>query len=800
MIIQHFRYAVRMLWRSPVFASVAILTFALAIGATTAVFSQVRATILAPLPFPEADRLVSVWPSGGSLARSAVSVPTYYSIKDDTTVFADVAALGGQSQNLTGGGEPERVQVAQVTESLLAVMKSRIARGRWFLAEEDAPSRSAVAVLSHGLWMRRFGGDPGILGRTILLNAVPRLVVGIMAPEAQYPERSDVWIPIAFTPEQRALSARGSEYLTVIARLRPGVSIEQARASLDALGQRLRTVYGIKVNWTIRCATLDDDLRGDLKPFVLLAFCAVALVFLIACANIANLMLARAGDRRREFALRIAVGAAPHQIRAQSLVEASTLAIVGGAAGLLLAAWLSPLSLQLGARARLALPEAGIDPLVLLFGFGATLASAVITGILPSWQVSRASLLSSGNELLGHAGRGAIGARLKPALVIAEVALAFVVVVSAALLVKSLVKLTAVDPGFVIDERLTVRLTLPVARYSTRPQRHEFYTRFFEELRAVPDVRAAGGVSELPLSNQRNMATFEVEHKTIPPGQPEPHADMRSATSDYFEAMGIRLLRGRAFDGGDRSDSRPVAVVDDAVVRQVFGDEDPIGKRVALGIDPDTLWREIVGVVGAVKHDSLEAASRGAVYVPLAQRPTTSVFAVLRTEGDPMRTVTAVRAAVKRLDPDLPLYDVATLRGRLNDSVGRREMTAVVVGTFAALALVLALTGVYGVIAYAVTQRTKEIGVRMALGAQTTQVLWLFVRSSALTSLSGIALGAVLAFPLMQAGATLLFHVVPYDPAVYLISAAGFVLLSVVVSLISARRAATVDPLVALRN
>ena len=772
-------------------------TFALAIGATTAVFSLVRATILAPLPFPAADRLVSVWPSGGSLARSAVSVPTYDFIRNDTTAFAAVAALSSQSQNLTGGGEPERVQVARVTESLLAVMATRVARGRWFLAEEDAPGRNAVAVLSHGFWMRRFGGDPAVLGRTIVLNAVPRLVVGIMAPEAPYPERSDIWVPIAFTAEQRALSERGSEYLDVIARLRPGISTDQARAELDSLGQRLRSLYGISVNWTIRCASLDEDLRGDLKPVVLFAFCAVALVFLVACANIANLTLARSSDRRREFALRLAVGAAPSQIRVQSIVEAATLAGIGGAAGVILATWLSPVLSQLGARAGLVLPSAGMDWLVLLFGLAATFTSA-LDHRHPAFvaDLSRIVERAAGPRWARHDGR-AVQAGARGCRGIARVRC------------RGQRRAARQEPGQADRRRSRVRHRRTAhgpahAAARALPDQTPAPRILHTLLRRAPlGARRSVGRRRLRAAaqyTQRNMASFDVEHRTVPPGQLEPHADMRSATPEYLEAMGITLLRGRGFDSRDHADNLPVAVVDDAVVRQVFGDEDPIGKRVALGIDSGTLWREFVGVVGGVKHDSLEAITRGTVYVPLAQRPTTSIFAVLKTEGEPMTAVAEVRAAVKRLDADLPLYDIATLRGRFNDSVGRREVTAVAVGTFATLALVLALTGVYGVIAYAVTQRTREIGVRMALGARTMQVLWLFVRSSALTTLAGVALGTVLAVPLMQAGATLLFHVTPHDPAVYLVIACGFVLLSAIVTLVAARRAASVDPLVALRN
>ena len=687
------------------------------------------------------------------------------------------------------------MQVARVTESLLAVMKGRIARGRWFLEEEDAPGRNLVAVVSHGLWMRRFGGDPAIVGHTIVLNAVPRLVVGVMAPDDPYPARTDVWIPIAFTSEQRALSERGSEYLDVIARLAPGISLDQARASLDALGQRLRTLYGIKVNWTIRCATLDDDLRGDVKPVVLFAFCAVGLVFLIACANLANLMLARSTDRRREFALRLAIGAAPRQIRAQSLVEAMTLAAIGGATGLMLAIWLSPLLPQLGARAGLSIPDAGVDLPVVLFALAATLASALIMSILPSWQVSRASL----NELLSHAGRGSIGAELTPTIVVGQVALAFVVVASAALLVKSVTRLSAVDPGFAIDERLSVRVTLPVARYPTRPERDEFYARFFEALGAVRGVRTVGGVSELPLSTQRNMASFDIEHQVVPPGQPKPHADMRSATPGYFDAMGIRLVGGRPFSDRDRADAPAVAIVDDAVVRLSLAAESDRQTRGAR----NRSGRSLAGDRRCRRRREARFARGGDAGNGLRPAAAAAHDVGLRGLEDRRRSDDDCGGGSRsrqRLDPDLPLYDVATLRGRLNDSIARRQITALVVGAFAALALILALTGVYGVIAYAVSQRTREIGVRMALGAQTTQVLRMFVRSSMRTAISGILVGTALTIPLMYAGASLLFEVVPYDPVAYLMTAAAFLLLSGGVSLLSARRAATVDPLIALRQ
>jgi predicted permease len=785
-----------LLRRSPGFTFAAIATFGLAIGSTTAVFSHVRATILAPLPYPDPDRLVSVWPSGGSLARSAMAVHMYDAVGELHDTFAAVAAIGGQSENLTGTGEPERVRVVRATQSFQAVTGIRMAEGRWLVPEEDLPGRNAVAVLSHGFWMRRFGGDPSIVGRRVTLNAVPHLVVGIVEPRSPYPPRADIWVPIAFTAEQRSLANRGSEYLDVVARLRPGVTPQQASGSLDALGQRLRTLYGISVKWTLRSAMLDDDLRGNLRPIVISVFSAVLLVFIAACANIANLLLARAGERRREFAVRLAIGASPWQIRKQALGEAGTLAGLGGIAGILVAAWLSPLLWRLAARAGVALAEARIDGVVLIFGFAVTIASALLAGALPSWHLARVPL----NELLGQSGRGSSGTRMKPALLVAEIAVAFVVVVSAALLAKSLIRVSSIDPGFGVDDRLTMSLTLPAARYASRPQREAFYARLFEELRGLPGVRAVGGVSELPLSTQRNMASFDVEHRVVAPGETGPHADMRSATPGYFETMGIRFLRGRRFEERDGPESTQVALIDDTVARRVFGAEDPIGRRVALGIDPDGVWREIVGIVGSAHHDSLEATVRGTVYVPLAQRPTRSIFAIVHASGEPLAVVPRVRDVLRHLDADLPLYDIATLRDRLDDSVGRRTITAAVVGTYGAVAVLIALTGVYGVIAYAVAQRTREVGVRMALGAQREQVLWLFVRTSGLIALTGVVLGASIALPLTRAGSMLLFNVNPHDPLTYLSVGAGIVLLTAGISAMSARHATRIDPLAALRQ
>ncbi len=796
MFLQHLRYSCRLLARSPVFTSVAILTFALAIGATTAVFSLVRATILAPLPFPDPDRLVSVWPARETLARSAVSPPTYLAIRDETQVFSAVAAFSNQSQNLTGNSEPERAEVARVTHSFQAVMGSRMELGRWFTPDEDAPNRNAVAVLSHALWIRRFSGDPGAVGRTITLNAVPHLVVGVMHAESTFPAQVDLWVPIAFTDEQRSLASRGWEFLGVIGRLRPGISLEQARASLAVLARTLMERFASKTAWTLGVATLDEDLRGALRPIVLSVFIAVLLVLVVACANVTNLMLARAADRRRDYAVRLAVGARPGRIRVEALIESATVGVIGGLAGIVIAWWLSPLLAQFGARAGLDVAADSMDGLVLLFALVVTLTSALLAGVLPAWHLTHVPLA----ELLDGSANRVVGRRMRPALVMAEIALAFVVVVAAALLTKSLGRLTSVDPGFGVDQRLTLRLTLPQARYPNRPLRHAFYDRLFDDLRVLPGVQSVGGVSELPLGSQRNMGTFDIERRAIAPGEARPHADMRSATPGYFESMGIALVRGRVFDDRDGPDAPLVALIDDTVVKRFFGSDDPVGRRVALAIDPPDTWREIVGIVGSVRHDSLEAAARGTAYVPLAQRPSASIFAVLRSAGNPMMLVPSVKGVLKSIDPELPLYDVETLSGRLRHSVGRHELTAVVVGIFGALALVLALTGVYGLVAYAVTQRTREVGVRMALGADRWQVLWLFVRASGVTALAGIAVGTALAVPLAIAGSSLLFRVLPYDPALYLSIAAGFVLITVIVSALSAVRATAIDPLVALRE
>jgi len=789
------RYALRLLVRAPAFTAVAVLTLALGIGANTAIFSVVRSVLLTPLPFGDPDRLVVVWHGyPPNMPRAAVSAPGYYDLRDARHIFADVAAIRLNSQNLTGGGEPERVIVARVSQSLQPMLGLQLAAGRWFVPEEDAPNRRPVVVLSDGLWRRRFGGDFGVLGQTMLLNDRPHEIIGILKPAATFPRQSEAWVPIAFTREERV--DRGSEYLDVIARVRDGVDIAQVPTALTALADTLRRqYYADSPRWTLGMQPLTDDLVRDTRPIVLAVFGAVGLVLLVACANVANLLLARAGHRRRELAVRAAVGAAPGRLRRQLLIETAVLGLLGGAAGVLVAAATVPLLGRAVAQTFPRVETPHLDLLALGFALLAASASSLLFGLIPAWQLSRHDVRS----VLTEESRGGTRRHTGHVLVVAELALAFAVLVGAGLLTKSFARVMAVDPGFGVDHRLTVRVSLPLARYPAAPQRIAFYAQLFDRLSALPGVRGAGGVSELPLSDMRNMGTFEIEGRFLPPGADLPHADWRSASPGYFKAMNVGLVDGRVFEDRDAGGAPRVAILDEVTASKYWPDENPIGRRITIDGGPQKNWREVVGVVRSVHHDSLEDTSRGTLYLPLAQRTTGGIFAVVHVDGDPLALLPSLRASVRAVDPDLPLYDVRTLSDRLNDTLSRRRIATWLIGVFASLALALAAIGVYGVMSYDVGERAKEIGIRMALGADRRAVLAMVLGSGLKLAVTGILGGGVLALVVTRVAGGLLFGVSGHDPATYASLAIVLTALAVVGAYMPARRASAFNPIETLR-
>jgi putative ABC transport system permease protein len=791
-VLQDARYALRLLVRAPGFACVAVLTLALGIGANAAIFSVVRSVLLAPLPFADPERLVAIWHAyPPTLPRAAVSVPGYDDLRAATDLFTGATAFSGSNQNLTGRGEPERLLVARATATFQPVLGIQIARGRWFTADEDVPGDSSFVVLSDGLWRRRFGGDPAILGQTIDLNDRPHHVIGIAAASATFPRGAEAWVPIAFTARQRGPDGRGGEFLDVVARLRPGVTIAQARGGLASLARRLKSAYyADSPRWTLDMRPLPDDLVRDTRPVLVTVFAAVGLVLLVACANVANLLLARAGHRRRELAVRAALGAAPRRLRVQLLVETATLGVLGGAAGILVAAIAVPLLARAAAVSFPQVDPPRLDLVVLAFAAAAALAGSLVFGAVPAWQLSRTDLRTA----LNAETRGGSGRRTGHLIVAAEIAVAFAVLVGAGLLVRSFARVTSVDPGFDVDRRATIRLSLPVARYRDAPQRAAFYGQLFERLSALPGVRAAGAVSELPLGGDTNMGTFDIESRPTPRGGDLPHADWRSASPQYFTAMNIRLVAGRLFDDRDGPGAPRVAIVDERAASKYWPDRSPIGDRLTTDDGPVKNWRQIVGVVRTVHHDALDVTPRGTTYLPLAQRPTASMFVVVHTDGDPIELLPPIRAAVKAIDPALPLYDVRALDARVSASLGRRRAATWLVGVFAALALALVVVGVYGVISYDVSQRSREIGIRIALGADRRAVMTMVVGGGARIAAGGILVGVALAFGSARVAAGLLFGVSPEDPSTYAILASALLAMAVAAAWLPARRAARIDP------
>jgi putative ABC transport system permease protein len=808
------RVALRSLRRTPGFVAVVVLTLALGVGATTAVFSVVHAVLLRPPPYRAPEALVTVsharrGPGGGR--GTAVSAPSFADYRDRARVLTGVAVAAGWSPALTGRGEPERLHGGRVSAAYFATLGVPAALGRTPRPDEDRPGRSQVVVLSDALWRRRFGASPAALGAAVQLDGARYDVVGVMPPGFRDPfaREAELWTPLALAPDQLAGPARTDEWLRLVARLRPGVTVERARAELAALAAQLRREDpgDLPATWTLAVTPLSDLAAGAARPVLLVLLGAVGCVLLVACANVANLLLARAAGRAREVAVRAAVGASRARVARQLLAESLALAGAGGAAGLLLAAGAvrafaaaAPADL-LGADALAG--GVGVNGAVLAFTLGVTALTGVLFGVAPAVQASRADV----RGVLRAGARGATADRgrqaVRRALVVAQVALALTLLVGAGLLAQSFARLRGVAPGFDPARVLTLTLTLPPATYPRDPQRTAFYDRLLPALAAVPGVRAAGVTSVLPFGGGWYTSALAIEGQPTPADGSGPSGDVRVVSPDFFAALRVPLLRGRVFTARDGPDAPRVAVVDAELARRYWPGGSPIGTRVARRPGPGapTQWYTVVGVVGHTAHEGLGAAARVQVYLPYAQDgPPPTMAVAVRTAGEPAAAAAAVRRAVAAVDPALPVADVRPLEARVAASLGQRRLTAALLAAFAAAALALAAAGIYGVLSYVVAQRTREIGVRLALGGAPGGVLRLVLRQGVGLAVAGVGVGAVATLGLTRLLESQLYGVRAADPATFGAVALLLVGVAALATLVPALRATRVAPTTALRG
>ncbi|MGH9936763.1 MAG: ABC transporter permease, partial [Blastocatellia bacterium] len=789
------------LLKNPGFTLVAIVTLALGIGANTAIFSVVNGVLLSALPYPQPDQLAMVWLDNRrqGIRDDITSYPNFQDWRDQNKTFQGMAGVRSLNFNLTGVGEPEELRAADVSVNFFQLMGVSPARGRGFTAEEEQPGKNKIVVLSHGLWQRRFGGDPGILNKTISLNGESNVVVGVMPPGFQFPDKTEMWRPLA--PNERARAARGSFWLPVVGRLKPGVTRAQAQADMDLIGRQLERQYpDINAGYGVNVMPLIEQTVGSIRRSLLVLFGAVLFVLLIACANVANLLLARAAARQREVAVRAALGAGRWRIVRQLLTESLLLAVAGGALGVLLAWWGLRLLLDLSPANIPRLENIRLDSLALGFTFGLSLLTGLIFGLAPALQTSHLEL----SETLKEGGRTGAGSRraqrLRSVFIVAEVALTLALLVSAGLLVRSFWRLQQVNPGFKTDHVLTLQLTLPRSKYPEGAQVVSFYQRLQERLSALPGAESASATSSILMPNITNSGGFSIENKPQDPREQSLELPFEAVQPNYFQTMGVQLMNGRAFTEQDARGRPEVAIVNETFVKRYFPNEDPIGKRFTFGDANDNpQWITIVGVVRDTKRQGLDRPIRIESWMPHAQMPARSMEVVLRTTGDPLALSQAVREAVWSLDRDLPIPKIETMEQILSESVAQRRLNMLLLGLFALVALILAAVGIYGVMSYAVTQRTHEIGVRVALGARDRDVLRLVVAQGMMLALAGVAIGLIATFALTRLMASLLFGVSATDPLTFILISLLLASVALIACWVPARRATKVDPMVALR-
>jgi putative ABC transport system permease protein len=814
---QDIRYGARMLLKNPGVTIIVIIALALGIGANTAIFSVVNAVLLRPLPYPESDRLVFLNEMSPVLDEMSISYPNFTDWRAQNQTFEKMGVYNRASYNLTGTGEAERIVTGQVSADLFSVLRVNAAHGRVFTNDEDKPGGTPVVVLSYPLWQRRFGGQTSILNQNITLNSKSYTVIGIMPETFAYPSRVEMWVPVGQLSDQPSWKERGNHPgLYGVARLKPGTTFDQAVADMTNIAVNLEKQYpDSNTSNRVRMRPLLEIFVVDVRRALWVIFGAVASVLLIACANIANLLLARATARRKEMAIRTAVGASRWRIARQLLTESILLSLIGGTLGLVLARWGVDLILYVSPNAIPRSREIGLDWTVLVFTIGISFLTGILFGLIPAIQAGEVDV----HETLKESGRGTSGRQwLRSSLVVVEVATTLVLLISAGLMIRSFYLLQKVNPGF-SDEHLTsFSISLPQKKYATEELRSSFYNRLLENVRALPGVESTAAASGLPLGNNGWQTSFVIDGRPVPPRDQTPVMEACLVTPDYFKAMNIPVLRGRVFnDRDDRShlagrdlsklseNERPGAgltaiVIDEEFAKRYWPNEDAVGKRVRMGADPKAPVLEVLGVVGRVKMESLNQNSdRVQGYFAFNQLPQGGMTVIIKGASDPNQLISSVRSAVREIDPDQPIYSPRTMNEIRAESVAGERLNLTLLSLFAGIALVLAVVGIYGVMSYSVTQRTHEIGIRMAIGARPLDVFKMIMGHGMKLALIGVGIGLVGAFLLTRLMATMLFGIQPTDATTYGLISILLIGVALLACYLPGRRATKVEPTISLR-